>query len=41
MSPMYPTLERLYSQGKLTEAHLNTAVVKKWISETEKQQILS
>lgn len=41
MSPMYPTIERLYKSGSLTMAQLDAAVTKGWITETEKQQILA
>ncbi|HBC94313.1 MAG TPA: XkdX family protein [Pelotomaculum sp.] len=39
---MYPTLERLYNEGKLNATLLNNAVaVKGWITEQEKQQIIA
>lgn len=41
MSAMYPTIERLYKAGKLTPAQMDSAVTKGWITETEKQQILT
>jgi hypothetical protein len=41
MSPMYPTLERLYDAGRLTVAQLDNAVVKGWITEQEKLDILA
>jgi hypothetical protein len=37
---MYPTIERLYKAGSLTLAQLDNAVLKEWITEIEKQQIL-
>ena len=39
-SVMYGTLERLYSEGRLTEVGLNNAVGKGWITEEEKNTIL-
>lgn len=41
MSPMYPTIERLYGEGRLSEMQLDNAVVKGWITEEEKQQIIA
>lgn len=41
MSPMYPTLDRLYKEGKLTNTQLLNAVSRGWITETERQQIVS
>ena len=41
MSPMYPTLERLYNDCKLNAMLLSNAVVKGWITEEEKQQIIA
>lgn len=41
MSPMYPTIERLYKAGSLTAVQLDNAVTKRWITETEKQQIFA
>jgi hypothetical protein len=38
---MYPTLERLYKAGSLTATALDNAVIKGWITEAEKQQILA
>ena len=37
---MYPTIERLYKAGSLTLSQLDNAVLKGWITEMEKQQIL-
>lgn len=37
---MFATLKRLYEQGKITETHLSSAVIKGWITEAEKQQIV-
>jgi hypothetical protein len=38
---MYETLLRLWKEGKLTEESLNTAVLKGWITEEQKQEILA
>lgn len=40
-SVMYGTLERLYTEGRLTEVGLNNAVAKGWIKEEEKNSILA
>lgn len=37
---MFEMLLWLFKVGKLTETLLNNAVVKKWITETEKDNIL-
>jgi len=41
MSAMFPTIQRLYQAGKLTEASLTNAVQKGWITEEEKQLIIA
>ncbi len=38
---MYERLKRLYVSGKLTAVGLANAVIKGWITETQKQEILS
>lgn len=37
---MYETLKRLYDAGKLTDIGLSNAVIKRWITEAQKQEIL-
>lgn len=37
---MKETLKRLYGNGKLTAEGLANAVIKGWITETEKKQIM-
>lgn len=38
---MYYTILRLYTEGRLTEKGLVNAVSKNWITEEEKQDMLS
>lgn len=38
---MFETLKRLYNQGELSMAGLDRAVVKKWITQEQKNQIIS
>lgn len=38
---MFETLMRLYATGKLSAAGLANAVIKGWITEAQKQDILS
>jgi hypothetical protein len=38
---MFETLLRLWKEGKLTEIQLNNAVLKGWITEEQKQEILA
>lgn len=38
---MFETLKRLYKEKKITEENLVKAVEKKWITEEEKEQIIS
>lgn len=38
---MFETLKRLYLKGELSNARLNKAVEKGWITEEQKNQILS
>ncbi|MDT8719707.1 XkdX family protein [Clostridium sp. 19966] len=38
---MFETLKRLYLEGKLTDEKLSNAVIKSWITEEEKQQIIN
>ena len=40
-STMFNTLERLYTEGRLTEVGLSNAVTKGWITEEEKNSILA
>ncbi|WP_338537131.1 XkdX family protein [Helicovermis profundi] len=37
---MYEMLKNLYSKGKVNEEHLNNAVLKGWITEAEKKEIM-
>lgn len=37
---MFETLKRLWNEGKLTEEKLNNAVIKGWITEEQKQEII-
>lgn len=37
---MYETLKRLYDAGKLTVIGLSNAVIKRWITESQKQEIM-
>lgn len=37
---MFETLKRLYLEDRLTEEKLSNAVLKKWITEEQKQFIL-
>lgn len=38
---MFARLNRLYVSGKLTAAELSNAVIKGWITEAQKQEILA
>lgn len=38
---MFETLQRLWREEKLTEAMLDNAVTKSWITTEEKQQIIA
>lgn len=38
---MYARLKRLFLTGKLTAAELSNAVIKRWISDAQKQEILA
>lgn len=38
---MFETLQRLYNEGKLTIENLTTAVNRAWITEEQKQEIIS
>lgn len=38
---MFETLKRLYWEGGLTEAGLNRAVQKGWITEAQKEKIIT
>jgi hypothetical protein len=38
---MYETLLRLWQEGKMTEQGLDNAVVKGWIKEEQKQEIMT
>jgi hypothetical protein len=38
---MYETLLRLWKEGRLTETQLSNAVLKGWITEEQKQEILA
>jgi len=38
---MYITLSRLYKAGKLTETGLANAVIKGWITEEQKERIMT
>ena len=38
---MYNTLLRMWRKGKLTEAQINKAVEKGWITESQRDMILS
>jgi len=38
---LFETLKRLYKEGKLTEEGLNNAISKGWITEEQKQEIVS
>lgn len=38
---MFETLMRLYIEGRLTEEKLNNAVIKRWITEEQKNKILN
>lgn len=37
---MFYTLKRLFTQGKIDEQGLRNAVIKGWITEAEKQEII-
>lgn len=37
---MYETLRRLYDAGKLSIIGLSNAVIKRWITESQKQEIM-
>jgi hypothetical protein len=38
---MFETLKRLWTEGKLTEAKLDVAILKGWITATQKTEIIS
>ena len=38
---MYDTLTRLYTEGKLTEAGLQNAVTKGWITQEQMDEIIA
>jgi hypothetical protein len=38
---MFETLLRLYKEGKLSEQGLENAVIKGWITEEQKQEIMT
>lgn len=38
---MYETLLRLWREGKMTERGLDSAVAKSWITEEQKQEIMT
>lgn len=38
---MYDRLKRLYVSGKLTAVGLSNAVIKGWITEVQKQEIMA
>jgi hypothetical protein len=38
---MFETLKRLWNEGKLTEAKLDNAVTKSWITEEQKAEIMA
>ena len=38
---MYETLRRLYRAGRLTEAQLDTAVTRGWITAEQRDQIIA
>lgn len=38
---MFETLLRLWKEGKLTEQGLENAVIKNWITEEQKQEIIA
>ena len=38
---LFERLKRLYVNGKLTATHLVNAVIKGWITEEQKQEILA
>lgn len=38
---MFETLLRLYKEGRLPETGLNNAVIKGWITEEQKQEIIN
>jgi hypothetical protein len=38
---MYETLLRLWQEGKMTEQGLDNAVAKGWITEEQKQEIMT
>lgn len=40
MSIMYATIEKLYLEGRLTEAGLNNAITRGWITDDEKARIM-
>lgn len=40
MGIMYATIEKLYLEGRLTEAGLNNAITRGWITSEEKVQIM-
>ncbi|WP_154665999.1 XkdX family protein [Paenibacillus pinihumi] len=36
---MFENLKRLWEEGKLTEIHLNNAVIKSWITPQQRDEI--
>jgi hypothetical protein len=38
---MFETLQRLWNEGKLTELKLDNAVIKGWITEKQKAEIMA
>ncbi len=40
MGIMYATIEKLYLDGRLTEAGLNNAITRGWITDDEKVRIM-
>lgn len=38
---MYEMLKRMYLEGKLTDKMLENAVIKKWITKEEKDEIIA
>lgn len=38
---MFETLLRLYQEGKMTEQGLDNAVAKGWITEEQKQEVIT
>lgn len=38
---MFEAIKKLYQQGKLTEAGINNAITKGWITQEQAQEILN